>query len=1213
MSTLLRRTTLAALFLVGALHIASAQMRTDVIRGSVKTDSGRVIAGADVYVTMAPDRITFHANSDSAGTYAVVIPNATGDYLVHISAIGRLAARKRVTRTAAETTFVFDAVLKSSVAQIAAVRVQATKQRPPRGTDTPTTGGSGDRVVDGVNGAIAPSDVGDVNAAAMTIPGAIQAPGGFSMLGLPSSQNAVTVGGLAFPGADLPRDARTTTRFTTSTYDPSRGWFSGASANVDLVTGSLFSSARGHLSADAPSLPSGIPGGSRQRVSNLQASYGADGPFTYQDRDFYNYSVQLSRRSTDLRSLTSAPVSLFDAIGLSSDSVARVIRALDDMHVPLKGADARISETGSFMLHVDHAPVDLKTFTPAKTTFGVTAYGKATRTTALSTSPTSTPGYGGEGGSQIASLQGFYSRFLTPDYLNETKSSLSFARSTVEPYADAPSGHVLLGTQTTADAVGSLLDVDFGGNGGLASSARSWTWEVQNETRFFAPTRAAHRVKISADSRIDGYDRTASAGSTGDFTYASLADLEANRPSAFTRVMGRDRSSGAEWNGYVAVGDFWRATPSLQIMYGARLEANRFLSSAVRNEDVERTFGARTDLAPNAIAISPRFGFTWYVKPPTASSVTTSMGTFNTGPSRYLRGGVGEFRNFTPANLLSSAIATSASSSGAIRLTCLGGATPTADWTAPVSPSSCAGGSNDAFADTSRDVRFVDRAYKTPHSWRGNLAYGSSIGRVAYSVEGTYSLNLDQPDFRDLNLQGASAFKTSDEGRDVFAQTSAILATSGAVSPALTRVDNRFGAIVATSSAARSVSKQATLTLTPALPDNWFFSGSYTLGSIRSRESGFMGSTFDNPATSSWARGDLDVRHHFIASLGYTIGGFAISGQGHAMSGLPFTPVVGSDVNGDGYANDRAFVFAPSAATDSRLSSDLGSLINGSDRTARRCLSAAIGRAVGQNECQGPWNFSLNAQASLSTAGLRAHRVSSINLSIANPLAGLDAALHGGSALRGWGSVNRPDAILYRVRGFDASTQRYQYEVNPAFGRTNTTRLSSMSPFRLTLDISFNLGRPFGEQQMDQWLKPGRDANGGAKLTAADLKKRYDRNVPDPYAAVVQETDSLLLSRDQVERLNAMRAAYRASVDTVLLRLADHMASLSNKYDAAEALRYQETTLDEAWEITRQAVRRDFSLVLSPIQRGLLPGWAWVIYRANEPLVGVRSLGFGAP
>ena len=1209
MKPLLRRMLLSAVLAVAAAPLSFAQTHTDVIRGSVKTDSGRVVVGADVYVT-TPDRVTFHANSDSTGIYAVIIPNAAGDYLVHISAIGHLAVRKRVTRVGAESTFVFDAILRSSVAQMAAVRVQATRQRPSRFADLPSSGGSADRVLDGVAGAIAANEVGDLNAAAMTMPGAVQTTGGFSMLGLPSSQNSVTLGGLSFPGADLPRDARTTTRFSTSTYDPSRGWFSGASAYVDLITGSVFGSARGHLSADAPAMPSGVPGGSN-RASNFQASYGADGPFTYRDRDFYNYSVQLSRRSSDSRSLTNGQASLFDAIGLPADSVARVLRALDALHVPIRGADSRVTESGSFMIHVDHAPIDLKTYTPAKTTFGVTAYGKAMRMSALSTAPTSTPGYGGEGRSEIGSLQAFYSRFLTTDYLNETRSSLSFSRSRIEPYSKSPSGHVLVGSETTIDGAGSLVDLDFGGNGALTTDNTSWTWELQNETRFFAASRPSHRLKVSVDSRFDGFDRSSAPGTTGSFAFASLADLEANRASSFTRVIGTDKATGAEWNGYLAVGDFWRATPSLQLMYGARVEANRFLSTASRNVDLEQAFGARTDFAPNAVAISPRLGFTWYRRPPTYSTQTTNMGTFNVGPSSYVRGGIGAFRNFTPANLLSGAIA-SASGSGAIRLTCLGSATPIADWgTSVANPSACASESNSAFADIARDVRFIDQSYRTPHSWRGNLAYGSTIGPVSYTLEGIYSLNLDQPDFRDLNSSNASSFKTSDEGREIFAPTSAIVATTGAVSPSVTRVDDRFGTVIATNSAGRSVSKQATLSVTPTLPDHWFFSASYTLASIRARESGFAGSAFNAPSVASWNRGDLDVRHHFIASFGYTLGAFAVSGQGHAMSGMPFTPIIGSDVNGDGFVNDRAFVFGPNGTSDSKLSADLGSLIGGSDRSARQCLVSVRGRVASQNECQGPWNFSLNAAASLSTAGLRAHRISSINLSLANPLAGLDAVLHGAPALRGWGSINRPDPILYRVRGFDAANQRYRYEVNPAFGRTSATRLTTLNPFRLTLDVSFNLGRPLGEQQMDQWLKPGRAGNGGTKLTTADLIKRYARNVPDPYAQVLQETDSLLLSRDQVERLTTLRTAYRASVDTIIEKLAAHMASLGDKYDAAEALRYQESTLDRAWEITRQAVRRDFGSVLSPVQLTLLPGWAWTIYRAESPLIGIRLFSFG--
>ena len=303
----------------------------------------------------------------------------------------------------------------------------------------------------------------------------------------------------------------------------------------------------------------------------------------------------------------------------------------------------------------------------------------------------------------------------------------------------------------------------------------------------------------------------------------------------------------------------------------------------------------------------------------------------------------------------------------------------------------------------------------------GTSPYGSTFARVAYTLEGIYSLNLDQPDFRDLNLQRASSFKTSDEGREVFAPASAIVATTGAVSPSLTRLDDRFGAVVATSSTARSVSKQATLTLTPAMPDDWFFSGSYTLASIRARQTGFIGSTFNDPAGASWSRGDLDVRHHFVASLGYMLGGFAISGQGHVISGMPFTPIVGSDVNGDGYANDRAYVFAPNRASDSKLSSDLAALINGSDRTAKTVFALGARSRGGSKRMSGTVELLAQRPGVVVDRGLRAHRVSSINLSVANPLAGLDAALHGGSALRGWGSMNSPDPIPI---AFGASMRR---------------------------------------------------------------------------------------------------------------------------------------------------------------------------------------------
>ena len=141
----------------------------------------------------------------------------------------------------------------------------------------------------------------------------------------------------------------------------------------------------------------------------------------------------------------------------------------------------------------------------------------------------------------------------------------------------------------------------------------------------------------------------------------------------------------------------------------------------------------------------------------------------------------------------------------------------------------------------------------------------------------------------------------------------------------------------------------------------------------------------------------------------------------------------------------------------------------------------------------------------------------------------------------------------------------------------------------------------------------GRSGRTGPRLTATDLKKRYERNVPDAYALVLQESDSLLLNREQVDSLTAMRARYRVRSDSLWTSVSEHMASLEDHYDVPSALKYQETAFDAAWEMIRNEVRANFPRILSPIQLGLLPGWAGVLYEANGLLEGVRTYMFGAP
>ena len=156
-----------------------------------------------------------------------------------------------------------------------------------------------------------------------------------------------------------------------------------------------------------------------------------------------------------------------------------------------------------------------------------------------------------------------------------------------------------------------------------------------------------------------------------------------------------------------------------------------------------------------------------------------------------------------------------------------------------------------------------------------------------------------------------------------------------------------------------------------------------------------------------------------------------------------------------------------------------------------------------------------------------------VTLNLTNPLGGLDQLLHGANDLHGWGAAAIPDRTLYTVRGFDPTTSRFLYTVNPRFGSTQPSTNTVRAPFRLTLDVQLDIARSMPEQQLDRWLRPGRAGRSGQKLPAQEFLRRYQRTVPDPYGELLQQTDSLLLSTAQTTQIQDARTAYRARVDAM--------------------------------------------------------------------------------
>jgi hypothetical protein len=328
---------------------------------------------------------------------------------------------------------------------------------------------------------------------------------------------------------------------------------------------------------------------------------------------------------------------------------------------------------------------------------------------------------------------------------------------------------------------------------------------------------------------------------------------------------------------------------------------------------------------------------------------------------------------------------------------------------------------------------------------------------------------------------------------------------------------------------------------------------------------------------------------------------------GRVLSGLPYTPLIGGDVNGDGLVNDRAFIFDPARTTDTALARSMSTLLASATPTVKRCLSGQLGLPAGRNSCEGPWTAALNASVRLSGEQLLHVPRMDVTVNLANPLGGLDQLLHG-SNLRGWGAPAQPDPILYTVHGFDAQQGRFLYDVNQRFGSTRAANNLLRAPFRVTLDVSLDIARSVPEQQIERWLRPGRAGHHGERVTAADLFRRFQRTVPDPYAELLAQSDSLLLTDAQTGELRTVQQLYRARVDSIWHDLATEIAALGDHYDLDSASRRVDQTTDNVWEITRLDVQAQLTHILSAVQLAQLSGWAGVLVRSRDR-VHIRLAG----
>ncbi|MFL5540213.1 MAG: carboxypeptidase regulatory-like domain-containing protein [Longimicrobiaceae bacterium] len=1152
---------------------------TIAILGTVNGPGGTPLAGARIQVTNERGE-TAEARSDASGRYRLVLPARGAAYVVSAEApdINPVTRLVRAPAGAAELRVDLPMLsraiaLRPVVARVRRLSVAAATE------DLPGESGGWSSGLELQREPLGSDDLADLLGAAPGVARTAAAGGaGLSIAGQPADQTRYTVdGGEGSPGA-VPREALRDVAVRTGSFDAGRGRFTGGEVALRTQGGGNAWGATLRLDRRDPRLQYGdAPGPLRSRTTVSALDAGGGGPLV-RDRLFAFGALSLRRSEAPARLLEEAGAAGLRALGVSPDSVARFLALTSGVRPAAAGADTRGSSLSTGLLRLDAVLSKAHTLTlrlnGQSSLFRDDGSGWALAGTGSELRGSTVGGLAmlASGGARVA---------------NELRVNASRTSRTASADDPAPGGIVSVASQ--ADGETTLASLRFAG--GLFGDARTrlGTFEVADQLVLTSADRS-HRARLGGELSSQE-ERALPRASPGSFYFSSLADLQAGRPALFTRSFDTaERSARLRRAAFFAT-DRWRGS-GVALNLGARAERAWVDRPAAVNPEVAARFGAAPGAVPSRWLLSPRGGFGFSAHLPWDAS----------GKQTSVEGGFGDFVGVLPLSSLASALAETGLPAAA-ELSCAGASAPTPDWAAyradPTSiPTACLDGAP-AFASLLAPATLFAPGFSLPRVRRGTLSTRAVLLRnMAFDLDLSLVRGVNLPVARDRNLRETPAFANSWEGgRAVYVPAGAIDAATGAVSATASRRYGDLGVVREVAADGRSRTLQFGAKVFRPLGNSLVQAG-YTWTDARERvgpldaPGGGEASAGADAFGLVWGPAAYTPRHVFNLYFHRPVsrGRFMLGVVARLSSGTPFTPRVAGDVNGDGVANDRAFVFDPDAGglAGEVPREAMRGLLDDAPGNVRGCLRAQLGRIAAPNSCRTPWSPSLdlNGQVHLGPR-IRGDflRRATLWISAQNVTAGLDYLLHGPERLHGWGQLPAVDPTLLSVRGFDPATRRFVYDVNERFGRPARGGVLGRIPFSLSLQVRVVLGN---DQVRSAALREMGSDDAGP-LTPARLRLFLVQQWTNvPAEALLQDAPRrLFLTPEQAARLQSAADSVVARREPVLREMVELLTGL-HRYDAR--------TIDRLGELRREAVAQRRAgadaarAVLTPEQWAKLPG-----------------------
>jgi hypothetical protein len=1187
-----------------AARTARAQLpRTVQLHGHVYAETGQPMPGVTVSALSLPDSSRGYTLTADDGSFSVSVATRAQDFVIAGALPGYTPVSVSVHRASRDDDLDVRLVMRA-LQRMAPVRVRSQRPRPPSEEDRRDVGPgespkqAGSDIVDlssGLTGSIA----GDLTLALGSLPGVSVVPSSasglpaVSVFGLSPDQNSQKLNGMNFLGGGVPREG-ISFQGVPRTYDPGTGGFGGLLASVRVIGGTNRHVSLLHYSIATPVTTgiSTISGSSAKSMLNVLS--GAARGAAIPGRLYYAFSYQGAQQAGSVPSLGALNVSSLASLGLSPDSIALFLAEARRKGLYAQGTSGEIS-TGQRQGSV-YSRIDLRT--GARTAEPNAAdddplrsendyslvVGGAVSTAATPVGSFGLPSVGASSRQADGTVVARATHFSRGGLLNETSIGLSARRDAELPFSRAPlaiisSASPVSGAATTYHAL-------LGGGIGAGSTAASHTaLDVKNELSFYN-ANGRHRPQLTVETTADGFT-SLSSQSPGAFTFSSVGAFAADSAASFRRLLGGTRGINRIFGGAIGIGDTYARRDGISqfaAQLGIRFETN-VLDDPVLDPTVRASFGADLDRVPIRSAILPMLG------------VTKSFGRLRPGPDRpdVARGNVfGGIRQYhgSFASIAPMLAAGSIAGSGLQQLlSCDGSAVPAPVWSDFLSnpaniPETCSGGTPDVEPSNVRPTTHVIApTFQPVSSWRTNLGISDYLTPNWWLLaSSTLADNSHLPSDVDANLTRKPRFALVNEGgRPVFAPPAAFDPATGKVNSSQSRAIDSFGPIQEMFSDLRGQQWSTTVGLsrqTPAPSVVLPFSTVtlfYTFSTGESQQRGLASSTAGDPRVAEWAPIGVPAHAVSLAATFHVPSFVDIDLFARLSSGIAYTPLVAGDVNGDDAADDRAFVFNPAADRGSATSLGIANLLATAPVQARRCLEPQLGQIAKLNSCRAGWTSVANLRVSINSYRLGLGNRASVGVLFQNLGAALDRLLHGPDHPHGWGAFPIPDPNLLVVRGFDASRNRFRYDVNQGFGRGSPFS-NTLEPARLALDVHLDLGPDRETEAMVAFLA-GRGAIKDLSITDIKSRLAWDRNTL--VDRVVTASDSLNVDTGQRDALSRIRGGYLRFRDSAYTQLALYLhahASAPHRPDVRDAWHCALTAVAERQRSSLVSIRQTLSL-----------------------------------